>query len=129
MKKLILKISIPLLLSTNTFAYSPKIIAAHAVGIFDEKGDGENIQHVKKSKHDYNGTCYSKIVVIGKLFGTKPKVNIGDSIGHFEKSIAIYSTNKTKIGEEITYKHYNVKKGYLELRIFNKLYDSKVFIK
>ena len=31
--------------------------------------------------------------------------------------------------EEITFKHYTVEKGYFEVRINNKLYDTKVFIK
>ena len=34
-----------------------------------------------------------------------------------------------KIAEEITFKHYTVEKGYFEVRINNKLYDTKVFIK
>ena len=36
---------------------------------------------------------------------------------------------KIKIGEELTFKHFNVKKGYFEVKIDNKIYDSKVFIK
>ena len=29
----------------------------------------------------------------------------------------------------MTFKHYNIDKGYFEVRINNKLYDTKVFVK
>ena len=118
-----------LLLNLSLFAYSSKVTAAYAIGVFDEQGNGENIQHIRKTKNDYNGTCYSKIVVFGKLLGQTPKVNIGSSKGHYMKSIPIYNRNKIKIAQEMTFKHYNLKKGYFEVRVGQKLFDTKVFVK
>ena len=43
--------------------------------------------------------------------------------------ISIYNSNNIKIGEELTFKHENVIKGYFEVRILGKLFDIKVFIK
>ncbi|MAD43345.1 MAG: hypothetical protein CL623_13290 [Arcobacter sp.] len=117
------------LLLTASNAYSTQIKTAHAIGIFHENGNGENIQHLRKTKDDYNGTCFSKIVIFGKLNNIIPEVRIGSSKGSFIRSIAIYNKQKIKIAQEMTFKHNNVKKGYLEVRIKNKLYDSKVFIK
>lgn len=113
----------------SVFAYSSKVSAAYGIGIFDKNGNGENIQHVRNSKNDYNGECYSKIVVFGKLFTSSPDVRIGNSKGHFVKKIAIYNKQNIKIAEEMTFKHYNVSKGYLQIKINNKLFDTKVFIK
>jgi hypothetical protein len=129
MKNIFIFISLLTLTITQLNAYSTKIRTAHAIGIFHENGNGENIQHVRKTKDDYNGICYSKIVVFGKLNGIKPKVKIGNSVGAFIKTISIYNKQKIKIAEEITFKHHNVTKGYIEVRIKEKLYDSKVFVK
>lgn len=109
--------------SSNTPIYS------YAIGIFNEKGYGENIQHSKKTKNDYNGICYSKVVLFTRHIKDIPKVNIGNSKGHIINRKAIYNKEKIKIGEELTYKHFNVKSGYIEVRVANKLLDSKVFIK
>ena len=128
MKNIFILITL-LLTITQANAYSTKIKTAHAIGIFHKNGNGENIQHVRKTKDDYNGICYSKIVVFGNLNGIKPKIKIGSSIGNFVKVIPIYNKQKIKIAEELTFKHYNVTKGYIEVRINNKLYDSKVFVK
>lgn len=118
-----------LLINLSLFAYSSKVTSAHAIGVFDKNGNGENIQHVRKTKSDYNGTCYSKIVVFGKLFNETPDVRIGTSKGHFIKSIPVFNKRKIKIAEELTFKHYGVTKGYIEVRVSNKLYDGKVFVK
>ena len=126
-----------LILSLNIFTYASnlskqknsKIQAAYAIGIFDKNGKGENIQGLKTTKNDYNNICFSKIVVFG-IFNIKDvKVNIGTSLGHFTKSRSIYNKQKIKIAQELTFKHFNIKKGYFELRINNKLYDTKVFVK
>lgn len=117
------------ILFTNSNAYTTQIKAAHAIGIFHKNGDGENIQHVRKTKDDYNGTCYSKIVVFGKLNNIKPKIKIGNSIGVFIKAIPIYNMRKIKIAQEMTFKHYNVTKGYIKVTIGKKLFDSKVYVK
>jgi hypothetical protein len=129
MKNILKILTLLFLLNLSLYAFSTKISSAHAIAIFDKQGNGENIQHLRISKHDYNGLCYSKIVVIGKLNKTMPTVNIGSSKGHFQKSISIYNRDKIKIGEELTYKHENVTKGYFEVRILGKLFDTKVFIK
>ncbi|GGD32131.1 hypothetical protein GCM10012288_02580 [Malaciobacter pacificus] len=118
-----------LIITTSLFSKNVKIDKAVAVGIFDENGNGENIQHLRETKNDYNGLCYSKIVVFGNYQNQKIDVKIGKSIGHKIKSIPIYSKNKTKIGEEISFKHYNITKGYFEVKIENKLFDTKVFVK
>lgn len=115
--------------ASNLFSYNSNIQNSYAIGIFDEEGKGENIQHKIKTLEDYNGICFSKIVVFGILSNNKIEVKIGDSIGHLENSIPVYNKQKIKIGEELTFKHYNVSKGYFEIRIDEKLYDSKVFVK
>lgn len=119
-----------LILSTITLSgFESNIQASYAVGIFDEKGNGENIQHKKITDNDYNGTCFSKIIIFGNSSNSNIQVKIGNSLGYFEKSIPIYNNKKIKIGEEITFKHYNIKKGYFEVKINNKLYDTKVLIR
>lgn len=128
MKKLITTL-ILLFTTIELLAYSSKVSAAYAIGIFDGNGNGENIQHVRKTKNDYNGVIYSKIVVFGRLNGVLPEVKIGNSKGHFEKAIPIYNRKKIKIAQEMTYKHYTVTKGYFEVRFSGKLYDTKVFVK
>ena len=57
------------------------------------------------------------------------EVKIGNSLGYLENSLPIYNNQKIYIGEELTFKHYNVSKGYFEVKIDNKLYDTKVFVK
>jgi hypothetical protein len=110
------------------FGFGSNIQASYAIGIFDEKGNGENIQHKRITDNNYNGTCFSKIVIFGNSSNSNIQVKIGNSLGYFVKSISIYN-NKIKIGEEITFKHYNIEKGYFEVKINNKLYDTKVFVK
>jgi len=126
MKKLILLFILTL---TQLFSYSTNVKAAYAIGIFDESGNGENIQHVRKTKSDYNNTCFTKVFVVGTMLKIKPKVLIGDSKGHYQSSKPIYNNRKIKIGEVLIYKHFAVKKGYLKVIFRNKLYDSKVYVK
>ena len=126
MKKFIL---ILLVLNLNLLALPSSIQASYAIGVFHENGNGENIQHKKITDQDYNGTCFSKIVVFGTTKNKNIQVKIGNALGHFEKSISIYNKYKIEIGEEITFKHYNVSKGYFEVKIDNKIYDTKVFVK
>ena len=125
MKKLIL---ILLILNLN-LAYSSSIQASYAIGVFHENGNGENVQHKKITDQDYNGICFSKIVVFGEIRNKKIEVRIGNSLGYFENSIPIYNKQKIFIAEELTFKHYNVSKGYFEVKIDNKIYDTKVFVK
>lgn len=126
MKKIYLLL---ILLSINVFAYSSNIQGAYAIAVFDKNGNGENVQHKMKTDKDYNGTCFSKIVVFGFLNNKTPQVKIGNSIGQFIKSTPVYGQRNLKIGEELTYKHFGIEKGYFEIRIDNKLYDTKVFVK
>lgn len=119
-----------LLINTFTlFAFDSKIQASYAIGIFNENGNGENIQHKKITSNDYNGICYSKIVIFGNFKNSKVEVKIGNSLGYYENSISVYNNQKIKIGEELTFKHYNIQKGYFEIKIDDKLYDTKVFVK
>ncbi|MGA1932071.1 hypothetical protein ACH5BF_05050 [Arcobacter sp. YIC-464] len=104
-------------------------IKAYAIGIFDKKGNGENIQHTRKSKNDYNGICYSKVILFSKYQKVNVEVEIGNSKGHFEKSISIFNKNKIKIAEELTFKHYSLKNGYFKVKVNGVLKDSKVYIK
>lgn len=114
---------------SSLFSNISDIKNAVAIGIFDKNGNGENIQYLRKTKNNYDGVCYSKIAVFGNLGESEVEVKIGNSIGHYEKDIPIYNKQKILIGKEITFKHYNISKGYLEVRIDDKLFDSKVFIK
>lgn len=126
MKKIILILNT---LIITLFAYNSKIEASYAIGIFNEQGNGENIQHKRITQNDYNGICYSRIVVFGDISHKRVEVKIGNSFGYFESSTSVYNKYKIKIGEEMTFKHYNINKGYFEVKINNKLYDTKVFIK
>lgn len=129
MKNIKYVLILQLFIALSLFANSSKVSNSYAIGIFDENGKGENIQHVRTTKHDYNGTIYSKIVVFGRLLGETPDVKIGSSKGHLVKSIPIFNAKKIKIANELTFKHYAVSKGYIEVRISQKLFDSKVFVK
>lgn len=104
-------------------------IQAFAIGIFDKNGNGENIQHLRFSKNDYNDICFSKVAVFGNIKEDNISVNIGNSHGHYLNSKPIYNKSRILIGKEITYKHFAVTKGYFEVRINNKIFDTKVFIK
>ena len=126
MKKLILILAI---ITLNLFSMPNDIQASYAVAVFHENGTGENIQHKKITDQDYNGICFSKIVVFGEIRNKKIEVKIGNALGYFESSIPIYNNQKIYIAEELTFKHYNVSKGYFEVKIDNKLYDTKVFVK
>ncbi len=125
MKKFILLL---LFLGSSTI-FATNIKNAYAIGIFDENGNGENIQHTRKTKNDYNGICYTKIFVLANSFQTNPKVSVGNSIGHFEKAESIYNNKNIKIGEVLTYKHFGVSKGYVKISLYGKVFDWKVFVK
>ena len=36
----------------------------------------------------------------------------------YQSRIPIFNNKKIKIGEELLYKHYNVKKGYIEVSLY-----------
>ena len=125
MKKLILI----LLTTLNLFALSNEVKEAFAIGVFHSNGEGENVQHKKITNGDYNGDCFSKIAVLGKIDNKDIQVRIGDSVGYFVNSIPIFNFQNIKIGTEITFQHYNVSKGYFEVKIDGRILDSKVFVK
>lgn len=113
-----------------SFSYSNNIYKAFAVAIYDENGKGENIQHAKITQNNYSDICYTKIAIFGKINNnSRIEVNIGNSIGNFENKVPLINDKNIVIGYEYSFKHYTVEKGYIEIRIDNKLYDSKVFVK
>jgi len=114
---------------TSVYAYKSNIKGIYAVGIFDAQGRGENIQHVRKTKNNYNGICYTKIFLYGNSFNVKPDVSIGNSVGHYVNSKPIYDKRNIKIGEELTYKHFNVQNGLIKVSLRNRIFDSKVYVK
>ena len=120
-----------LLIISPLFSYSTSVTAIYAIGIFNSAGNGENVQHVRRTKANYNGTCYTKVFVVGNAFNTKPEVKIGNSIGTYQSTKPIYSetTNKIKIGEVMVFKHLNVSKGLIKIFFKNRLFDSKVYVK
>lgn len=126
MKKTILLLTLFL---TQLFSYNTNVKAAYAIGIFDNSGNGENVQHVRKTVNDYNNTCYTKVFVVGTLLKLKPEVFIGNSKGHYESTKSIYNNRKIKIGEVLLYKHYRVKNGYIKVLYKKKLFDTKVYVK
>ena len=127
MKKFILLL---IFILSPLFCYNTSVTGAYAIGIFDSNGNGENIQHVKKTKANYNGTCFTKIFIAGNSFNNKPEVKIGNSIGIYQSTKPIYSkTRKLKIGEVMVFKHFNVTKGLIRVSFKNKIYDSKVYVK
>ena len=127
MKKFLL---LTLLSFSHLFSFDSDIRSAVAVGVYHENGNGENVQHKKITDDDYNGTCFSKIVIFGYYSNNSNiEVKIGNSIGHFQRKIPIFNDFKIKIGDELTFKHYNISKGYFQVKINNKLYDTKVFVK
>ena len=126
MKKLIL---ILLFINLNLFALSSDIKEALAVGVFHENGAGEKVQRKKITDENYDGICFSKIVVIGKIENKNIKVRIGESLGYIQNSIPVYNVQNILIGEEITFLHNNVTKGLIEVSIDGRIYDSKVFVK
>ncbi|QDF28025.1 hypothetical protein [Halarcobacter anaerophilus] len=125
MKIIILLLS---LLYTQLFAFSSDVKQAFAVAINDEKGKGENIQHIKKTKNDYNGTCFTKIYVRGDFFNQKPRVFIGNSLGHYESSKPVFN-KKILIGKILIFKHYGVEQGVLKVYFGKKLFDARVYVK
>ncbi|RXJ86278.1 hypothetical protein [Arcobacter sp. CECT 8985] len=127
MKKIII-INILILSFLSNYLFASEVTQARVIGIFDKNGNGENVQYKKQTNANYNGTCFSKIVVIGSL-KNKPKVFIGKSAGVFIKMKPLYNKYKIKIGDILIYKHENVSKGYVKITLNNKLYDYRIFVK
>ena len=114
---------------TEAIAYN-KFFCHRMFYIYDENGKGENVQHTKITQNNYNGICYTKIAIFGNINNnSRIEVIIGNSIGNFENKIPLTNDKNIVIGYEYTFKHYTVEKGHIEVKIDNKLYDSKVFVK
>ena len=111
MKKIILLI---LTLTSFLYSYSTKILNGYAVSIYNEQKIEENIQAKRKTSKDYNGICYSKVYIFGKILNGNVKVMIGKSIGHKVQQRSIQK-NRLIVGKEIIFKHYGVKKEGAEL--------------
>jgi len=126
MKKLFL---ILFFINLNLFALSSDIKEALAVGVFHENGTGEKVQRKKTTDENYEGTCFSKIVVLGKIGNKNIKVRIGDSLGYIQNTAPVYNVQNILIGHEITFLHYNVTNGLIEVSIDGRTFDSKVFVK
>lgn len=122
-------IFILLFCTLNLFSLSDDIKEAYAIAVFHDNGNGENVQHKKTTDADYNGDCFSKIAVLGKIKNNDIQVRIGNSVGYFVNSISIFNVQNIKIGTEITFRHYNVSKGYFEVKIDGRIVDSKVYVK
>ncbi len=113
-----------------TSANSLDVSKAFAFAIYDENGKSENIQNINTTKYDYEGICYTKIVVFGKMLHNKKiDVLIGNSIGTLVDKKPITDIRKIVIAYEYTFKHLTVTNGLLQVKIDNKLYDSRVFVK
>ena len=126
MKKFILILFIA---TSNLFPMPSDIQASYAIGVFHENGMGEKVQNKKITEDNYEGTCFSKIVVLGKIQDNNIQVRIGDSLGYMENTTNVYNIQNIKIGTEITFRHYNVSNGYFEVKIDGRIYDYKVFVK
>lgn len=128
MKKLI---TLLFIINLNLFALPlDDIKEAFAVGIFHSNGSGEKVQNKKITEDNYDGTCYSKIAILGKLGNhLNIKIRIGSSIGTYQIKSPIYNAKNILIGYELTFLHEDVTSGILEVSIDGRIYDSKLFVK
>ena len=123
-----MKILLFLVLFFN-FSHS-NIEKAFVVALFSGN-KSENVQHKLHTNYDYNGLVFSKVAIIGKYNkNTNVKVKIGNSSGKLVQNEPLYNS-RTKIiyGYELTFQHEDVTKGYFEVFIDNKLFDTKLFVK
>ena len=94
MKKFILILFIA---TSNLFSMPSDIQASYAIGVFHENGMGEKVQNKKITEDNYEGTCFSKIVVLGKIQDNNIQVRIGDSLGYMENTTNVYNIQNIKI--------------------------------
>lgn len=125
MKKIIL---ITVSFATLLSAFTTKVVNGYAVSVYDENKIEENIQAKRTTQKDYNGICYSKIYIFGKILDGHTKVLIGKSLGHKVEEHAIHK-NHLIVGKEMIFKHYGVTKGYFHVYFNNDLLDMKTFVK
>lgn len=127
MKKLL---TLLFLINLNLFALpADDIKEAFAIGVFHQSGAGEKVQNKKTTDENYNGTCFSKVAVLGKLRNQNIKVKIGSSLGYFQAKAPIFNIKNILIGYELTFLHEDVTSGILQVNIDGKIYDSKLFVK
>lgn len=117
-----------LFLLSQGISYTTKILNGYAVSIYDEQKVEENIQSKRKTSKDYNGICYTKVYIFGKILNGNVKVMIGKSIGHKITQRAIHK-NRLLVGKEVIFKHYGVSKGYFKVYFNDDLLDTKTYVK
>ena len=110
---------------------SNEIQKAFLVAIISNDGKIENVQHKTSTNNSYTGDIFSKVAIIGNYNkNTNIVVKINHSIGKLIQKEPLYNNiNKKIYGYELSFKHLDIKKGYFEIFIDGKLYDTKVFVK
>lgn len=113
-----------------TFLNSQNIQKSFLVAIYD-KNRVENVQHKIKTDFEYKGEIFFIVAIIGSYNkNTNIVTKINGSKGKLIDTKALYNNITKKIyGYELTFKHLDVRKGYFEIFIDDKLYDTKVFVK
>lgn len=113
-----------------TFLNASDIQKAFLVAVYDKNRVG-NVQHKIKTDFQYRGEVFFKVAIIGnynKNVNVTTKIN--NSNGKLINTETLYNNLTKKIfGYELTFKHLDVQKGYFEVFIDGKLYDTKVFVK
>ena len=113
-----------------TFLNASDIQKAFLVAVYD-KNRVENVQLQIKTDFQYRGEVFFKVAIIGnynKNVNVTTKIN--NSNGKLINTETLYNNLTKKIfGYELTFKHLDVQKGYFEVFIDGKLYDTKVFVK
>ena len=113
-----------------SFLNASDIQKAFLIAVYD-KNRVENVQHKIKTDFQYRGEVFFKVAIIGnynKNVNVTTKIN--NSNGKLINTETLYKKKKKKIfGYELTFKHLDVQKGYFEVFIDGKLYDTKVFVK
>ncbi|PRM90020.1 hypothetical protein CJ671_04685 [Aliarcobacter cryaerophilus] len=112
------------------FLNASDIQKAFLVAVYDENRV-ENVQHKIKTDFQYRGEVFFKVAIIGnynKNVNVITKIN--NSNGKLINTQELYNNLTKKIyGYELTFRHLDVEKGYFEVFIDGKLYDTKVFVK
>lgn len=112
------------------FLNANDIQKAFLVAVYDQNRV-ENVQHKIKTDFQYRGEVFFKVAIIGnynKNVNVITKIN--NSNGKLINTQELYNNLTKKIyGYELTFRHLDVEKGYFEVFIDGKLYDTKVFVK
>lgn len=113
-----------------SFLNSQNIQKAFLVAIYD-KSRVENVQHKTKTDFEYRGEIFFVVAIIGSYDkNTDISTKINSSKGELVDTKALYNNLTKKVyGHELTFRHLNVEKGYFEVFVDEKLYDTKVFVK